>query len=356
MSTHRANSLRFLALTCVLGLFTTLLSTAAFAEQLDICRHAYPVALGGTDRLYPSGDAASVVVSVDVPAPGLLALDVLSERSAAAQLQFLGTSCSAKRADDDSAERVHELIDGALIYARSAGTYYFRVGAQDPSRPVSELRIRSGFASGPLRTKDDNPIEEILPIVEGCLTPFPEHDQDENYVEEALPALVDCMTPLAGFRLESREEYLIAEILPGDDNPIEEILPIRIGSSSSRDLRPLLASICRDQLADDVGDSLFCASTLRTRARVSGQIRNDEGDDVDVFVVNLPRRATLDVELSGDGVRLAVYDRHGQPMAFGGEAPLRSVRAFAPDTYFFKVEGTGAGEGEYTLAVRPRRW
>jgi len=365
MSTYRANSFRSFVITCAF-VFSATHSTAAFAAAVDPCSHARPMELGGVERVFSDGEESSFVVSVDVPAPGLLALDVLNGRPAAAQLHFLGKRCSAKRADDVSAERVHELIDGALIYARSAGTYYFRVGAQDPSRPVHELRIRSGFARGPLRSKEENPIDEILPIVEGCLTPFPEHDHDENYVEEALPALVDCMTPLAGFRLEGSEEYLIGEILPGEENPIDEILPgeenpideilpMRIGSFT-QDLRSQLASICRAQLADDVGDSLFCASALRTRARVSGEIRNDAGEDVDVFVVTLPRRATLDVKLSGDGVELSVYDRHGQPMAVGGEAPLRSVRAFAPDTYFLKVTGTGAGEGEYTLSVRPRRW
>lgn len=339
------------------------LSAAAFADSVDPCSHAHPTMLGGVERVFSDGEESSFVASVDVPAAGLLAVDVVRGKPATAQLLFLGKSCSAKSADDASTERVHEFVDGALIHVRSAGTYYFRVGAQDPSRPVSDLRVRSGFASdesfgsGPISTKDFDPIDEILPIVVGCLTPFPEHDQDENYVEEALPVLVECMTPLAGGSIvwEGGVDYAIDEVLPGDYDPIDEILPIVIGSST-QGLRSQLASICRDQLADDVGDSFSCASVLRSRARVAGEIRNGGGDDVDVFAVTLPHRASLDVKLSGDGVALAVYDRYGQPMAVSGEAPFRSVNAFAPGTYFLEVSGVRAGEGDYKLSVRPRRW
>ncbi len=299
-----------------------------------------------------AGELAASLYRVTVPSAGLLAVDVAAPLAAGAAepvLAYAGRGCAADRRPlviDRSATHV-------VLAVEDPGDYLFAVAPQDPSAPLGDVRLRSGFSVAVPKDGED---EEILEIEADPLTAggiFAKDGEDEEILEiEADPPRLPCgPTPK-----------------DGEDEEILEIEADPLVGVAGRSMAAMLGALCAATAADDHGDSFTCATFLAPNRRVAGEISNGWGDDGDVFEVLVggpgsadPGSADLwNVEIAGGGeieTAIALYDRAGRRLeTAGGGAGVRIVRALPAGPYFVRVEGRHGAEGRYTLSVAAKPW
>ena len=85
-------------------------------------------------------------------------------------------------------------------------------------------------------------------------------------------------------------------------------------------------------------------------------IDNGWGDDRDVFVFELDRTRTVQLETAGEVDTFGgLYDRRGQRLAATGDggdgANFRLVKTLSPGLYFVRVEAEAWSQGAYDLTV-----
>ncbi len=338
-------------------LLASLLAFTPPAWADDLCTAATRMDLNSTLRGY--GDQGEPFqVELEVPSPGILSVGAAVPGTALAKprLSLAHRACLPRAASEPL---VLERSANHLVLAIDApGAYVFRVGSQEPSRTLGELKLRSAFVAGPeaggIPTRDGEDEEEIEieadPLVDPAKGGIPTRDgEDEEEIEiEADP----MVTPGKGFYKDGEDE---------EEIEIEADPMVDPGGGSGRSLHARLEQLCRAGAVDDHGDSFTCATFLIAGQAVAGEIRNGWGDDEDVFhfVLGEARGSSLwkvAIETAGDVEVLgALYDRSGQRLVqIGGDGGSRIV--LAPGGYFLRVESRYGGEGAYALAVDAAPW
>ncbi len=312
-------------------LLASLLAFTPPAWADDLCTAATRMDLNSTLRGY--GDQGEPFqVELEVPSPGILSVGAAVPGTALAKprLSLAHRACLPRAASEPL---VLERSANHLVLAIDApGAYVFRVGSQEPSRTLGELKLRSAFVAGPEAGG--------IPTRDG---------EDEEEIEIEADPLVD---PAKG-GIPTRDGE--------DEEEIEADPMVDPGGGSGRSLHARLEQLCRAGAVDDHGDSFTCATFLIAGQAVAGEIRNGWGDDEDVFhfVLGEARGSSLwkvAIETAGDVEVLgALYDRSGQRLVqIGGDGGSRIV--LAPGGYFLRVESRYGGEGAYALAVDAAPW
>ena len=279
----------------ICSIFFHLLAVTAWAANLpghhsSPCHDAYPLALDSVERAY-AHDARGDAFRVVVPAAGLLALDVGASGTAAAEPWIGGFApCDADLPTD--IETVERSPDRLLLRVPRAGTYAFRVAAQDPSVALGRHRVAVRFSSASKTLARDN-------------------DEWEDDID----------------------------LVPGHPWPT----------------RPELCAT-RDDDHDDVTDCATPLSLKHGGVAVAGEISGPWGDDLDLFTFVAHQQTTVHIEArSSSDLSVALHDHHGYRLTAGdSDERLRKnlTWTLVPGRYFVKVEGFGV-EGNYRLYLEP---
>ena len=120
--------------------------------------------------------------------------------------------------------------------------------------------------------------------------------------------------------------------------------------------RGVLDELCRSGEVDDHGETFACATRLQLGREIAGDLRNDSGDDRDLFMFHLAELMTVEIATGGTTDTFGVlYDRRGHRLATAdegsGDRNFRMVKTLGPGRYFVRVEGRYQAEGAYRLTV-----
>ncbi len=319
-------------------LITLLLAvtTSVQASSLEaLCSGATPADLNSSLRAHAGQEGEPFLVRLEIPSPGLLSVDVTVSGSAAAEpmLALMNRACGTSPATGEV--QILERSTGHMVVAaRGSGTYLLGISSRDPRQPLADFKLSSGFVP-------DDPSRGV----------FTKDGEDEEEIEIEVD-------PLTG---SGRDFFKDGE----DEEEIEiEVDPLVYrGDSDNRSLHSRLDQLCRSGEVDDHGDSFTCATFMTPGQELSGDIRNDWGDDIDVFhfVLGSPRDSllwTVSIDIDAADVSGALHDRSGQRLATtGGDGTdSRIVSALAPGAYFVRVEGRHSAQGSYDLRLRTSPW
>lgn len=319
---------RHVSFRSILGLLIVSASAAIAYGGQDGCLPATPVEVNGD--LQGFGGEGTETFQIYVPSPGVLMLNVALPgfQSAQPKLGFLGRHCAIAKVEEVGWAVLERTVSSLLVDIESPGNYFFRVAAQDPSTRMEGYRLQSRFVGD-----EDGIVEKI-----------------EEWEED--PDLLQTPT------CEAIEEW--------EEDPDLLQAPPRKTTMEERDepglfVSLLLKGLCRLGEVDDHGDAFGCASLLIPGESVAGEVRNDWGDDADVFTFTLTAQRTIRLESIRPTDTLArLYDRQGHRLAAdddgGGGESFRIVKTLGPGRYFLRVEGSRAAEGPYRLAFETSRW
>ena len=308
-----SQKVRSILLTSLLAIASSLYATSAQGVD-DGCAGATPVDLNSSMRGYSDKQGEPFFFRLEVPSPGILAVNAAVPGTAPAEpkLGFVGRGCGAPKTGSEPVVLERSATHLVLI-AQASGSYLFRVASQDPSLPLHELKLRTGFASN-----------------------------------------------TAGGRLSGKGGEDEEEI------EIEADSLVFSGQGESRSLQSQLHELCRRGEVDDHGDSFTCATLLSPGRDTEGEIRNGWGDDDDVFMFVLgDSRGTklwaLEIETTGDVDTVArLYDRFGTRLETGNGGGrggnFRIARTLGPGVYFVRIGGRDGAEGVYGLSVEASAW
>lgn len=269
------------------------------------CDARLPAVLDGTTRSTASADGEAL--SLDLPAAGLVALDLQTSTTATApRLRLL--PCDDDPWSDVVGARVLKRAAHQLVLAVPQATRLaLLVDAQDPVLPLGRYRLRAHF--------------------------------------------LDLDFARFGTLEQNGSDYD-----DGEDEPDPSVL-----GAGRYDWTPGLSAwqptLCDDAVIDDHGDALLCATMMAVDQPVTASIANGWGDDDDFFAFTIERMQTLVVAaVTDDDVNLigSLYDRHGERLATpvsDAEGGFRLVRTLRPGVYFVRVEGRGGSEGDYTIGI-----
>lgn len=284
-------------------LFVLAWLAAAPALAAAPCTDATPAPLGSDLKVYElaAGDAA--LLTVDVPAAGVLLVEVSAPVGADVEtrLALFGDDCRPVARDDFRV--VTRWISGLVARVAAPGTYRFAVAAQDPGAPLAEVAFTTRFIDTStvcghvlLKTHAD-----------------PEPDPD---------TLSFCLAKTH------------ADPEPDPDT-----------------LRPGNGLLC-PHLGDEIHDDVFaCATAAVPGEPVTGKLG---WEDVDVFTFTVATQRTVEVVAVGDAsLHGALYDGSGHRLAVDGDGEgLHLVRTLAPGRYYVRI----GGMGDYALAVTTESW
>jgi hypothetical protein len=272
------------------------------------CDDATVMDLNSSFRGYGNSQDQSLLVQLEIPAAGILRLDVATPGSTPGEpkLDFAGSPCDSAAASESVV--IERSATHLVLLAQDSGSHFFRVASQDPRLPLGQVKVRADFvstaATGPLLTKGG---------------------ENEDEIE------------------------------------IEPDTILHPGLVESRSLHAKLHELCQGGEVDDHGDSFTCASLLSPGQEMVGEVRNGWGDDGDVFRFILGssqglKLRTVAIETTGALDTFGgLYDRSGQRLDHsdggGNDGNFRIVRTLGPGAYFVRVEGRGGAEGLYTLRV-----
>lgn len=278
------------------------LLTAAGTPALMAQAPATPVALDTTLRTHGDASGAPQLYAVEIPAAGLLVVEVAVPGSAEVEAKL-------DLVAGEGLTRIAESPTRLVVAARSSGTVTFGLAAQDPRRALGRYKLMSGFVPAP------------------SAQPFPEKTTEGEEDEEEL------------------------EIEPNSDSPSVPPPPLQLARATFDSPWP---DLCRQGEGDDHGDTLTCATPLDPDRTVAAEIRNRWGDDADVFRLRLTELRTVEVATSGDADTFgSLYDRHGHRLATdddgGAGRNFRIVKTLSPGLYYLRIEGPHAAEGCYLL-------
>lgn len=272
-------------------------SVPAFASVPGACGDAVAVPLDGTLRGAGDPRASSRLFTVEAPGAGLLALEVTAPASApgAPKLGLWGRDC---RPPGDASLVVETSPTRLVVAVESAGTYSFRVAAQDPALRLGRFKVASFFFGA----EDDGDGWGSIVAADG------EDPREIEIDPDRAPAPPDCCAL-------------------GDD---------------------------------DHADTFTCATPLAPGGRAGGELGNGWGDDADVFAFRLEEQRTVVLTASGAADTVGVlYDRAGQQLAAddgGGGGHFRIARTLGPGLYYVRVEGRDGAAGPYRLHLRAVPW
>ncbi len=340
----------------VIVTFLLVVTTSVHASSVDpVCRHATPVDLNSSLRAYAGQEGEPFLVRLEVPAPGLLSVDVTVPGGAAARpmLAAMNRACGLPPVTGET--QVLERSAGHLVVAaRGSGTYVFGISSQDPRQPLADVKLSSGFVPGVVSgggfTKDGENEDEIeidgSPFADpGDCTPSKDGENEDEIEIDGSP-FADPGTCIPTKDGENEDEIEI------DGSPLTAP-----GQTASRSLHAMLGQLCGLGEVDDHGDTFTCATFLSVGQSMSGEIRNGWGDDADIFHFMLGDARgtdlwTVEIETTG-GVDTVggLYDRSGQRLDQAEDGGFRIARTLSPGAYFVRISGRDGAEGLYTLRV-----
>ncbi len=330
--------------------FLALFAVAAGAHAISFsamdaaCASAVPVDLIGIHRGY--GSEPVDLLNLEVPSPGILAMDIVVPGSARRlpRLGLLHGSCGDYRGHQDI-ETIEHTATHLVLAVRNPGTYFFRLGAQDPRYTLGEYKLTTRFAAA--AAVEDEP-SEIGPFYEKSGENEEEDQPDPGpgratSTSDSVPSrLLLSIARLGGVNMhKSGENEEEDQPDPGPGTPAQ---------------RFRLDDLCRVGERDDHGDTFTCATSIAPGRSVTGEIRNGWGDDDDVFAFTLSELRTVAIEATGDaGTFGELYDRFGQRLAISDEVGSM-VKTLGPGPYFIRVGAAGTAVGPYQLNVQVLDW
>ena len=305
-------------------LLTVLVSAGGVAGEpvVDLHQTASRLQLDTTLRRVGSAAGRPEIFRLEVPAPGILILDVSAPACDPSQpkLTFLGTGNASSDAADpggraQSFDLVRETPQGLVLDIRVPGSFFLAVSAEDPSRGLNGYKLHNTF------------VADVTPTAEGHRIATSPHVAPAIYSFEA-------------YKDVEEEE--------------DETDPDLIGP-------------CPPSEADDHGDTPLCATPLRSGSATAGRIENGYGDDEDYFTFALDAQETVSIEITeGQSRHGALYDEKQQRLtSCDSRNPndVRIVRTLGPGRYYVRIESSDGTEGPYRLRVevlrspvRPFRW
>ncbi|HEX9730776.1 MAG TPA: hypothetical protein VGG06_02190 [Thermoanaerobaculia bacterium] len=112
---------------------------------------AEPIALNETIRRHREDPESTDRLRLRVPSAGVLLLHVSSPASAGTSphLRFLGRGCAGVRGNGGGYVVLRESPAGLLLRISKAGSLFFTVSPEDPSRPLSYFKLQTAFAAEP---------------------------------------------------------------------------------------------------------------------------------------------------------------------------------------------------------------
>jgi hypothetical protein len=361
MSFHRISSKVFFGLAFVAGMlsFITAPASAAARHSLSVCDQATVLDLDATARLsrLPAGDS---YLRIEVPAPGVLSLDASVPGSSRTVPVLVPVSASCDGAPSARPIVLERTLASLLLGIESPGNYVFRLTSSDPSKTLSEVKVRTGHSSF---GEDEDEIEnEPDPFAgHGTISSFGE---DEDEIENEPDPFAGHGTISSFGEDEDEIENEPDPFVGGhsqtsksgeDEDEIENEPDPFAGGDASVLLRSVQTEICALGELDDYGDTFGCAAALRPQVTVQGEIGNGWGDDADVFRFVLSGSEATDlwrveVVTSGDAEIVGtLFDRSGerlsQAVSDGSGGNLGLIRILRPGVYFVRVEGSQQAEG-----------
>jgi hypothetical protein len=246
------------------------------------------------------GAAAAARFRVEIPQAGVLALNLSISGGAQPEpvLRVLGFSPPTRGHIDDATWWAAQTPASLLVEAHEAGTLLVEVAALEPDRSLPAFKLRSTFRAA------DGPFAK--------------------------------------------------DVDPWDDDIGGEKPPPGGGAAAEDEL-------CASGERDDHGDVPLCATPIPSDKAVTGVLRNDAGDDEDLFLFRLPVMTVITLEAVSDSpLQLVLRDRDGLAVATtqseSGGGPLRLARALAAGRYFLEVESLHGEDAAYALTLhRPGR-
>ncbi len=263
---------------------------------------------------------------LETPAAGLLMLDLAVPGTAAAEprLGFLGPACERAVPGLDVIEQSASHL---LVSSDAPQALVVCAGSQDPRHELGEFKLRTSFAEldRPAPPKAEQVEVDPDPLA-GCVQKAEQVEVDPD--------------PLAGCAQKAEQVEVDPDPLAGPD-PLD--------------------ALCRAHERDDHSDSLLCATAIGLGQSIRGEIANDQGDDYDVFVFELPGAQTVRIETSAEiGTLGGIYDRRGQRLAAAGDEDggFRLVKTLPAGLYFVRIEAASWSQGAYAFAVNTveRSW
>lgn len=312
----------FLLLICMLpaGATTNSIET--------VCANATVADLNQVHRGYSSD--SSVVVRLDVLEPGMIVVETSPPwQHAVPRMEYFHGCHQAFTNDVETVERKAASI---VLRVRTAGTHYFRLGAQDPQQMLGDYRLSNHFLPSLSKTngEDDSDPGEGVPSTTG---------EDDSDPGEGVPSTTgeDDSDPGEGLLTKTGED----DSDPGEGQAAEGL---------PRGTREVL---CQQGERDDHSDLLTCATPMMPGIEVTGDIGNPSGDDSDVFFFDLEEFTSVRIDsMSEFETTINVYNHSGQQLSH----PMGEIRTMPPGRYYIRVSSKDSFEGFFKMKVELLEW
>ena len=383
-------------------LCTLVLPTAGMAFDTNEvpCRDAETIQHNESLRGYGITDGESRFYQLEVPAAGLVTLDIAVPGTAEVEpkIGLFDHGCGMSDGPRGAVTFIERTPTGLVAWTETPGTFVFAVAAQDPHESLGEYKLTVGFvgvANSPIggsqpdpRSVDnlegggDSPNEieiepnatEPLPLTGDALNgggDSPGEIEIEPNASEPLPLTDDPLNGGGDSPGEIEIEPNASEPLPLTDDPLNgggdspgeiEIEPNASEPLSPRGLvRQASRELCRQLIEDDHGDVRICASSLQPGHEAKGFIHNSWADDHDLFAFLITEAQTIFLETAGPTDTFGtLLDRYGLSLATdedsGHQENFRIVKTLRPGLYFVRIEGSFGAEGSYSLRLENRDW
>ncbi len=300
--------------------FNATYASASEEAPNDLCENALIIEPNATAR---AAGSRCFQVYIEHSSDFWIDVSVPGTAEAEARLNFFGQACQEPRLHDPQVESIDRYTTDMYLRIRTSGDHLVCIAPQDPSLQLGEFKLTNALHSS-FDRKSEDPKEEEPDPFSSC--PRVSHKSEDPKEEEPDP-LASC--PQASIkRLDSELTF-----------------------------RQRSETLCRAGITDDHGDTFFCATQLEIGQAASGEIRNDWGDDSDVFAFQLSEVRTVEIATDGTADTFGVlFDRFGHRLAIkdnegAGDPGFRLVKTLGPGWYFVRVEGRYRGEGTYRLHV-----
>ncbi len=334
----------------LLSLLVTPGSAAAFENTGNTCAGAAVIPLNGSLRETGDIEGESHFFKLEVPAAGLVMLDVAVPGTAGAEakLGLVGRGCDEPSLPAGDSGLIEQTARRLVWLAEVPDTYVFAVAAQDPRGALGHYRLTAGFVAA----------EGLDPAPPG-LDPAPPGPLDTTSGDdggESEDELEDEPDAPLSLPLDPPAPLMAAG---GEPHPGRGARPGLPAAASL--IIPEPRQLCGRLEIDDHGDTVACATRLRPGRSVRGDVDNPWGDDQDLFRFTLTEPRTVHVATTGSTDTFGVLrDSQGHLLAAdddsGGGDNFRIVKTLAPGLYFLRIEGAYGAEGSYRLRFEARSW
>ncbi len=270
----------------------------------EVCQNPRPLAVGGTVSMDGLEAGTTALFSLEVPAPGRLAVEVTvpAVEPAVAWLEFLPFDCARDR--KWPALILEHSMSRRVLTLAEAGTYHFRVGVVSPEHRLPGYKLSSRFlAANPseILTKDGDPGDDT--------------EEGDNEI-----------LPLVGG------------------------VPAWTGTGCAKGIEP-------------ANDLSFCAIRLPPNVMVKGELESSTCNDHDYFTFELQRARRIQISTRGTTDTFGtLYDEYGHRLMAdddsGDDNNFALVATLSPGRYSIRVEGALDSQGAYelTLASSDQGW